>query len=790
MDLTFLADSLFDLTMRPTFPGLKGGNWIALPLLGLSILFYAWVYRGASKTLTFRQRASLTALRVAGALLVLVMVLQPSVKVVKHEERLPVVGVLVDGSKSMNYPAARGNALLQANPKSSRSRFHGTMEALDTLQRDLSTTHRVKVFEFSDTLKLAKDIPYREDPESEALAREDLLSSFKHPEGEYTEAGDAILGVMDRLVGHKIAGLILLSDGTVTGGETFEHAGEGAVQAGVPVHALTFGSRDPLRDLRIDRVDAPAEASLGDVLAFNLEITNYIEPDLKIKIKLFENDELDQARSVRLKKGLNRVTLTTVPRTEGLRTYRVVLPEMEDEVDYANNKEEVHVKVVKRTLRLLFIAGKATREYQHVVLCLLRDPIIKVSCFLQSAHVDYVQQGNVVIDRLPTTVKEWQEYDVILLYDPDPKKISTQQVAGLENTVSKGAGLLMVAGRSFGLGQLLQIHANKMRQLLPVEVDKNLPMQHHRYFSKPFKLGRTPEVRYHKVFNLVADERLNEEIWSNFPGLYWCHPIVRVKSGAMTALKRMDRTGSSAGVMAIQRFNEGSSIYIGTDEIWRWRNPFGAHDYDLFWTGLIRYLGESRLLGEQKQVALATNKNIYAPGEKVAIRLKVLDHALMQQLDGEQIYATVVDANKARQQVPLDKDTSGLSLYRGTYAARRVGSHLLQVSHRLSTADTEAKDLFSVQESFKVAFQSLESLDTRANLDGMKKLADKTGGRYLDHVSMSRDALKELAGAVPADKLLVPQESVKEIWNTWLTLLFLLALLGVEWSLRKYWGLL
>ncbi len=790
MDLTYLANSLFDLSLKPTFPGLKGANWIAIPLLGISIIYYAWLYRSTAKTLSGGQRLLLSALRIGVALMVLVMVLEPSVKVIKHEERLPVLGVLVDTSKSMNYPAARGNALLQANPKSARTRFHGTMEALDVLQQELSDTHRVKVFEFSDTLKLAKDIPYRDKPETPVLPREELLKSFKTPAGEYTEAGDAILGTLDRLVGHKISGLMLLSDGTVTGGETFKRAAEGVQQANVPIHALTFGTKDPLRDLRIDRVDAPAQASLGDVLAFNLEVVNYIEPNLKIKIKLFENEELDQARTVRLKKGLNRITLTTIPRTEGLRTYRIELPECEDEMDYANNKEEVHVKVVKRTLRLLFIAGKATREYQHVVLCLLRDPIIKVSCFLQSAHVDYVQQGNVVIDRLPTTVKEWQEYDVILLYDPDPKKISTRQVAGIENTVSKGAGLLMVAGRSFGFGQLLQIHANKMRQLLPVEIDKNLPMEHHRFFSKPFKIERTREVKYHKIFSLVADERLNEEIWSNFPGMYWSHPVVRVKSGAVTALKRIDRSGGSACVMALQRFNEGSSIYIGTDEIWRWRNPYGSHDYDLFWTGLVRYLGESRLLGEQKQVAIATNKKIYAPGEQVAIRLKVLDHALMQQLDGEQLFATIIDANKAKQQISLEKDRTGLSLYRGTYPVRRVGSHLLQVNHRLSSADTEAKDLFSAQESFKVAFQSLEGLDTRANLEGMKKLAEDTGGRYFDHFSLTKDALKELASEIPSEKLLIPQETVNEIWNSWLVLIALLAFVCAEWSLRKFWGML
>ena len=151
---------------------------------------------------------------------------------------------------------------------------------------------------------------------------------------------------------------------------------------------------------------------------------------------------------------------------------------------------------------------------------MLRDPVIRLSCFLQSARVDYVQQGNVVIDRLPQTVAQWQDYDIIVLYDVDPKEISSQQIAGLENTVNKGAGLLVMAGRNYGMGPLLQVHANKMRPLLPVEIDKNRPPRHEVYFDQPIIVEPHPGARVPRhVFRriLVANETLNEEIWSSFP---------------------------------------------------------------------------------------------------------------------------------------------------------------------------------------------------------------------------------------------------------------------------------
>lgn len=781
------------LSFTPTLSGLHSANWIVVPLLLLAAFFLLRVYRVDGRHLTPSRRRLLWILRSATMLLVLLLILKPSVRLVRHEERLPVAAVLLDESTSMNFPAAHTDPLVAANPRNERTRFHGTLEALDILQQELSLQHRVEVFTFSDTIQPALDVPLRGDRRQPPLPRQKLDEALKRPDGEYTDAGDAVISVLERLAGEKISGLFLLSDGRVTGGESLDAAASRAAQAGVRTHTLAFGSEDPLRDLRIDRIVAPTEASLGDILELQVEVANYIEPGLKVDLKLFEEGELSQTKSVVLPIDVSRVGLTTVPRTEGLREYRVELPVMADEVDPANNAAAVHVRVVRKTLSVLLVAGKPTREYQHLVLCLLRDPILRVSCFLQSANVDYVQQGNVVINRLPRTTEEWRDYDVILLYDVDPKPLTSQQVSGLEQTVTKGAGFILVAGRNYGVGQMLQIHAAKMRELLPVDIDKNLSPDYERFFLKPWRVERTPEAHDHPVCRLAADDTLNEEMWTAFPPLYWRQPVLRVKSQAVPVLRAVDDPDTADRgdcVMAIQRFGEGVSIYLGTDEIWRWRNPYGPYDYDLFWGHMIRYLGETRLHGAQKQAALATDKLVYAPGEKARLRLQILDPALLQQLRGEALSVTVVDGAKVRTVLPLEQDRAGRPVYEGVFPARTVGAYVAEARHHLTTADSEAKDLFDVNAAFAVELRPLETIDTRADLDGMQRLAEKTGGTSLNYHTMTRDRVLELAQSIPADKLSIPRETVHELWDTWTVLLLVFGLLSVEWALRKYWGLL
>ena len=48
-------------------------------------------------------------------------------------------------------------------------------------------------------------------------------------------------------------------------------------------------------------------------------------------------------------------------------------------------------------------------------------------------------------------------------------------------------------------------------------------------------------------------------------------------------------------------------------------------------------------------------------------------------------------------------------------------------------SDSEAKPLFDVKQSFLVKREPLEDRDTSADLDGMKVLAERTGGKYFDY---------------------------------------------------------
>ena len=773
-------------------PWLSG--WVALALLVLVAFYYRHFSRKDGRRLSPRRTRTLAMFRVVLALLVVLMLLRPAFDILRREARLPVVAVLVDESASMTLPAEPDNPLIRRRPgqdRSERSRYAVAREAVLRLQEPLTRTHRVELFTFSDKLDLVKDIAYRgEGEEIEGTPPEEVRQALKPPTGEHTDISNSIVRALEELKGSKVSAIVLLSDGRATDDAGLTPAIRAASARKTPIHTVTCGTEDPLRDLAIQSLIAPEEASLNDVMALRATIINHIRPNLRVELKILEEGKLMATQELLLASGRNDRTVTAIPGVKGERKFRLELPTFPDELTLENNYKDFTVNVVERELRVLFIAGTPSIEYHFIVQSLARDPIVNVTCWLQSADIDYVQPGNTTIERLPRGLKEWEEYHVAILYDIDPNQFSNEQETALEALVRGGGGALFIAGREHGMDKLLQVRGAKMNALLPVEIDKNRPPNYETVFEKPFSLRRTEAGRKHPILRFEMSEEANESVWNTLPRFFWHHPVVAAKPTAVSLLERLGPPGNRGNVvMALQRYEKGVVFYSGVQTLWRWRYPYENYDYDRFWRQLVRYLAETRLLGAQKQVALYTDKTTYSPGESVQISLAVLDPALLSQLRRESILATVVEENGAELRLPMRAVTGeGVSEYRAIYRARRVGRYRVNVKHALARGSSDQRPLFDEWRPFTVQLQSLEFVDTPADPQAMRELATATGGR-----SFARQALRQvasLAEAISTEPQWIPHETVEDIWDSPLFLIVFLGIITTEWVLRKHWELL
>ncbi|HIJ73506.1 MAG TPA: VWA domain-containing protein, partial [Candidatus Hydrogenedentes bacterium] len=182
------------------------------------------------------------------------------------------------------------------------------------------------------------------------------------------EAGDTRTSIRDALlVAHSLKlqnadlRLVILSDGNIADIKelgtrvpdatfvSFSQVGESTNNAGI----VGFSLRKP-------------QEGQGEQQTFALVHNAHTEP-LETTLSLLEEGRKVNERRLVLPRGESQVAIATIPETEGTREFRLVLPLFDDEVNTENNEARVSVKVVKRTLRVLLIAGNPGREYFYLV---------------------------------------------------------------------------------------------------------------------------------------------------------------------------------------------------------------------------------------------------------------------------------------------------------------------------------------------------------------------------------------------------------------------------------------
>ena len=214
---------------------------------------------------------------------------------------------------------------------------------------------------------------------------------------------------------------------------------------------------------------------------------------------------------------------------------------------------------------------------------LIRDKVVDVSCFLQSADVNAIQQGNDIIEELPRTAAQWDRYDVVILYDINPNQFTNEQENALEQLIYRGGGLMFIAGRVYGMASMLQVRGAKMRAMLPVEINKNLHPNFDEYFTEPFHIVRTKQGEKHPILIFNPGKEKNDEVWQSFADLdfFWHHPVLGVKRQAVPLMVKQRKAGTAGRrdcIMALMRYGKGATMYLGVHTMWRWRFPMESFD--------------------------------------------------------------------------------------------------------------------------------------------------------------------------------------------------------------------
>ncbi|MEX0585222.1 MAG: hypothetical protein WD176_01170, partial [Pirellulales bacterium] len=444
-----------------------------------------------------------------------------------------------------------------------------------------------------------------------------------------TAIGDAIQQAIIAHSGQPVAGILVLTDGQLTSGQPLTEAAELAANEGIPVSAVAVGTSDGPRNAEIVEVEASPVAFFGDPKRLTVQIQSRGMQDVSATLVIEQRrngGEWSEFTREPVVLGLDGALQTVAhqfnePRPVKLE-FRVSLEDTGGELSDDDNTGRTEVRLIRQRLHVLMIAGSTFPEVQFLRSSFYRDRGIELSSWLMSADEDYDQPGDSPIQRLPVTQAELNEYDCVVLYDPDPARWPANFSELLTNFVSKaGGGLVYIAGE-------FQTAASFERQgdpvldwlnLLPVVREPGLfrsEVQMRLSARSPWRLEVSDLGLSDPILTFSPDTEANRRIVENLPGMYWHFPVTRAKPGATVLAvhgdPRMRNEYGPEVLLATQLVGPGRVIFIGFDSTYRWRFLDDQY-FDGFWARVADRAGRNKQLGGEYPFRVTTPQANYRP---------------------------------------------------------------------------------------------------------------------------------------------------------------------------------
>lgn len=773
---------------------------------GLAVIYFTYSREGA---LARWKKYSLASIRALLILLLALIVFYPVIEVNRKREVRKVTLLLLDDSLSLalkdGYRGSPEKLRLMAagmNLEASQVTDSSRADLVNRLLQDpdlkllelLQEKNRLEIYTFSNTLRrlrAGEESPPPAPAETEAPPVEEgdvgagVTKISLKPEGTATNLSAALRKAVEQQAGSKIAAVVVISDGRLTAGEDIPSIASFLQKKKIPVHTVGIGDPTPARNIRVDSILASERVFAGDPVAVDVQLSHRRYEGEVIEVQLFGSlmqdgvtpgpERLLESATVRFEPGKDSTTarFTVDLKEKGLHRLSARVAVREEETFADDNESTAPVEVIEEASRVLLIAGAPSYEYRFLLNLLRRDRRVTVSGWLMSADPDFPQDGNISLKKLPDEAREMFEYDVAILLDPDPGDFPDALAGLLRRFVAEqNGGLVYVAGEKYSSAFFRSARMKPVYEMIPVLADlagsRELPGTTG-FSMREWPLRPTRAASTHDSTRLSSNPLRNNQRWEELPGIYWAFRVRKAKPGATVLFRHSDParavSGKAQPLLAWQYFAGGRTIFLGSDETWRWRTTTDEI-YDQFWMQTIRHLTEARLAGGKRSI-LQSDRQSYDFGDIVRLSALLQDESF-QPLEDEVQAVTIDGPEGETEEIHLEKDTSAPGWYRGIFIPRALGSYKL----RLANGTTAV---------LQVEPPEIEFRQPQLDEQSLKELAAITGGSYSPIWET-----KAIPGKIDQKpEIIQSKDEPITLWDNWLSLYLLAGLLTLEWILRK-----
>ncbi len=254
-------------------------------------------------------------------------------------------------------------------------------------------------------------------------------------DGVATDLGK-VLTHINELDPNLNSGVVIISDGQPTLGIDPVQISENLQ---IPVFTIGVGDSTPLVDLAIQSIDVPTVAIKGEDLTLTTVISSIGLVQDRINIILLADREPVGSRTLTIygEGSEQEIRFQFVPGKLGKNSFEIVTSSLEDEINIANNRLKFDVTVLKDRYQVAVITGRPNSNTPVLKQYLKRQSRVMLS--------HYIQIGN----RYRPPLKEFWEskYDLIIFdnFPAEPLSVQWQRIFA-RKLISQQSSLAWIVG--------------------------------------------------------------------------------------------------------------------------------------------------------------------------------------------------------------------------------------------------------------------------------------------------------------------------------------------------------
>lgn len=615
----------------------------------------------------------------------------------------------------------------------------------------------------------------------------DLAAAGIFPDASVTSFAAILRQGLNNVSTEPCHAMVLISDGADNASATVHAVLEELKQRKIKVYTIPVGGKT-FRDASVQGIEVEnilfANEKSRAVIRFGqnscagekVRVRAYLEEHLFFETDFTLKPDADQ----------NELPLEFTPAKAGVYSLKVEISNLTEDAIPDNNTYTKNFRVVADQIRVLLAFGVPSWEYRYLAGAFSRDNRIKLSVWLGAVDERlYVQAGQKIdsgepfpyLEKLPATAEELNKnYDVVIMSGMDMTTVDNGFSEGLAKFVEEYGGGLVISADPVYIPYTLR--ASPLEDLVPIYIPRPVGRSYQDEMrnpkTEPLKFTVTPDGMGSEMLTFSSEPVENAKIWREMPDIYSMCAGARLKPSAITLLATFqnDRR-QSYPALVLHSYGRGSVLFIGFDSTWRWRREFGNRYFRPFWGRVVQFIGLPHLLNEAEQSAILPETENCTAGEKLRIRARVFDRDF-KPVDQETVTVTVSDGDQTHH-IQLERTENRSGMYQGEFVPDSAGRMTLSLPEEFNALPVEVRVIKS----------GSEWLDPRGNDETLKQIAAATGGRFIENV----DELPALMDEIVEERKREVIDRTVSLWDKWMLLLALLALLTVEWTLRKFYSL-